>query len=225
MGRQTREWGFPTRSDDTGPASIEARARTGLGTLSTSGIDLTGAAERGSPFRVDPAALPARFTYRTGLSGVAEGAAVVIDPTMISVARKLPSGIPLVLRFPPDAFEGVCVEVAADGETLETTVTLMLRHRDPQLSVPLAVYSDLEDVVADWLGWARALRLPRLMAEPDGRVTAIDQRLGALDVRPTAPRRRRSVLSKRRPRFLARRKPGTVGAQPMVMGAEMTAGR
>lgn len=219
MGRQTQEWGSPARSDDTGPASISARARTGPG------IDVTGAAERGQPFRVDPADLPARFTYRTGLPGVAEGAAVVIEPSMISVARKLPSGIPLVLRFPPDAFEGVCVEVEADAETLETSVTLVLRHRDPQLSVPLATYADLDDVVADWLTWARALRLPRLMAEPDGRVSVIDQRLGSLDVRPTAPRRRRSVLSKRRPRFLARRKPGALGAQPLVMGAEMTAGR
>ncbi len=218
MGRQTYERGQPARSDDTGPASLTARART------TPGIDMSGAPALGEAFRIDPAALPARFTYHTGLEGVASGAAVVIEPAMISVARKLPSGIPLVLRFPPEAFEGVCVEVSANADTLDTLVTLVLRHRDPQLSVPLATYEDLDEVVADWLSWARALRLPRLMAEPDGRLTVIDQRLGAVDIRPTAPRRRRSVLAKRRPRFLARRKPGLVGEQPMVVGAEMTAG-
>jgi len=219
MGRQTNEWASAPRSDDTGPASFTARART------DHGIDLTGVADRGAPFRVDPSVLPARFSFRTGLEGVAEGAAAVIEPAMISVARKLPSGIPLVLRFPPEAFQGVCVDVTADPDTLETIVTLSLRHKDPQLSVPLATYADLDDVVADWLAWARVFGLPRLMAEPDGRLTVIDRRLGAVEVRPTAPRRRRSVLAKRRPRFLARRKTGIAGHQPLVVGAEMTTGR
>lgn len=168
----------------------------------------------GEPLRLDPTALPQKYRYDTGIdprSGRPMGeAAVVLDRSMASVCRRLPSGIPMAMRLPMAAFEGVAVRMAADPEDPagEGLVVLELLHRDPHLSLPLSVARDLDDVVADWKSWARVLALPMLIVEVDGSWHPVETRLGAVVVRPTRPRRRRSVLAGRRPRFLTRRKVG-----------------
>lgn len=176
----------------------------------------------GEPLRLDPRALPQSYRYDTGIdprSGREMGeAAVIIEASMVSVCRRLPSGIPMAMRLPMAAFEGVsvrtCVDPAdPDGEGL---VVLELLHRDPHLSLPLSVARDLDDVVADWKGWARVLSLPMLVVEADGSWHAIETRLGAVRVAPPCPRRRRSVLAGRRPRFLTRRKVGAATALPLA---------
>lgn len=176
-----------------------------------------------APVRLDPAALPHRFRYDTGVdprSGRPMGeAAVILDGSMVQVCRRLPSGIPMAMRLPMAAFEGVAVRMAADpadpeGEGL---VILELLHRDPHLSLPLSVARDLDDVVADWKAWSRVLMLPMLLVEIDGSWRAIETRLGAVKIAPVKPRRRRSVLAGRRPRFLARRKVGVTGRDTVVI--------
>ena len=76
------------------------------------------------------------------------------------------------------------------------------------MSLPLTVTTSMDDVVADWRAWGRILGLPLLMVEPDGSYRPVEERIGCVAVKPTLPRRRRSVLAKRRPRFLARRRTG-----------------
>lgn len=189
----------------------------------TSNADATVDVRAFEPVRLDPAALPHRFRYDTGVdprSGRPMGeAAVILDGRMVQVCRRLPSGIPMAMRLPMAAFEGVAVRMCADpadpdGEGL---VILELLHRDPHLSLPLSVARDLDDVVADWKAWARVLMLPKLLVEIDGSWRAIDTRIGAVDVAPVKPRRRRSVLAGRRPRFLTRRKVGRIGRETAVI--------
>ena len=96
-------------------------------------------------------------------------------------------------------------------------VVLELLHRDPHLSLPLSVAASLDDVVADWRAWSRVLALPMLMVEDDGSWRPLEERIGSVGVRPVQPRRRRSVLNARRPRFLTRRKTGIAPAEPVMV--------
>ncbi|MEJ1157741.1 DUF6101 family protein [Prosthecomicrobium sp. N25] len=175
-----------------------------------------------SGLRVDPAALPQRFCFHTGLEGEAALATATLDRGQVRVRRRLPSGIPMVLSLPMRAFEGVAVRFepspgySADG----LRAVLELRHRDPALSVPLAIAEDARDVVADWRSWGRVLGLPLLVAEADASLTVVEERLGGLSVQPAKPRRRRSVLAQRRPRFLVRRQPGDPTAVPQIVAGE-----
>lgn len=187
----------------------------------------TGAAVRNlqndGDIRLDPQALPHRFRYRTGLDGEAGIASVVLDRDLACICRRLPSGIPMAMRMKVSAFEGVAVRFAADPAGGDDKVVLELLHRDPNLSLPLAVARDLDDVVADWRSWGKTLSLPLLIVEADGSYHAVEARIGAVDVRAPRPRRRRSILARRRPRFLVRRKPGVIPAEPtFVTGRVIT---
>ncbi len=160
--------------------------------------------------RLDPNTLPQIFRYNTGLSGEAAQAAVVLDRSTAIVSRRLPSGLPMAMRMPIDSFEGVAVRmVPGNGVgSDEVTIVLELLHRDPMMSLPLSVTTSMDDVVADWRAWGRILGLPLLMVEPDGSYKPVEDRIGCVAVKPTLPRRRRSVLARRRPRFLTRRRIG-----------------
>lgn len=166
--------------------------------------------------RLDPFKLPHRFRYHTGLDGEAGEASVVIERETVSVCRRLPSGVPAALRLPMAAFEGVAVRNTVHLASDTPLMVIELLHQDPQLSIPLAVLDDDIDVVADWKAWSRVLGLPMIHVGGDGAVRPIEERLGRLPVRPTKPRRRRSVLAGRRPRFLVRRQPGSADRIVMV---------
>ena len=151
-------------------------------------------------------ALPQCFKYHTGLDGEAGIAAVVLDRAQAVVCRRLPSGIPMAMRMPMHVFEGVAVRMVNDAD--DVTIVIELLHRDPNLSVPLTVAHDMDEIVADWRAWGRVLGLPLLTVDVDGSYRPVEDRLGSVIVQVARPRRRRSVLSKRRPRFLLRRQMG-----------------
>jgi hypothetical protein len=85
------------------------------------------------------------------------------------------------------------------------------------LSVPLAVAEDYDDLLADWRAWGRVFRLPLVLVEADGLAHVVENRLGAVTLAEMQPRRR-SVLARRRPRFLARRKTGLAGTATVHAG-------
>ena len=187
------------------------------------------------PVRLDPFSLPHRFRYDTGVdprSGEPMGpAAVFLEKHMASICRHLPSGIPMAMRLPMAAFEGVAVRmvpetIGADGAGDGDGIAVVeLMHRDPQLSLPLTMASDLAEVVADWKAWARVLGLPMLIVEVDGSWREIETRIGQVVVGRARPRRARSVMNGRRPRFLTRRKTGRMPAEPVVMAKNELFGR
>ena len=157
--------------------------------------------------RLDPLSLPQSFRYRTGLPGEAGEAAVVLDRASARISRRLPSGLPMATQMAIESFEGVAVRMAPiDGEVM---IVLEILHRDPLLSLPLMVTREMDDVVADWRAWGRVLCLPLLMVEADGSYHPVEARIGAVHVLSPKPRRRRTILARRRPRFLTRRRMGT----------------
>ncbi|ALN72961.1 MULTISPECIES: DUF6101 family protein [unclassified Aureimonas] len=172
------------------------------------------------PIRLDPALAGRKQTFE-----VREGEETItyrVDRRGAVIRRKLEmSGIPVAIALAPRSFKGVAARAMEDGEG-EVTVTLELHHENPKLSVPLLVACDLYDVAADWRSWSELFDLPMLMVESDGRVTALEETFGKLRTGEPATRRRSSHRG-RRPRFLARRKPGGLGMRMVVAGEEIIA--
>ncbi|WP_019997063.1 DUF6101 family protein [Aureimonas ureilytica] len=172
------------------------------------------------PIRLDPTQVDRKQTFQTF-----EGDETItyrVDHRGAVIRRKLDlSGIPVAIALAPRSFKGVAARAMEDGEG-EVTVTLELHHENPKLSVPLLVACDLFDVAADWRSWSELFDLPMLMVESDGRVTALEETFGKLRTAEPSTRRRSSHRG-RRPRFLARRKPGGLGMRMVLAGEEIIA--
>ena len=177
----------------------------------------------GSNMRLDPFRLPQVVSYAT--RDDFGDVSFTIDQRGAIVNRTLDkSGLPVCVVLPACAFSGVAARAIEDPEG-NVTVTLELHHRDPQLSVPLLVADDLDDVAADWRAWADAYRLPMLLIEADGVARTLDETLGAVRTAPKLDRRKGRASTARRPRFLARRKSGNLGLRLVVDGEEIIARR
>lgn len=177
----------------------------------------------GCDMRLDPFRLPQAVSYATqdDLGDVT----FTIDHRGATVRRILRnSGLPVSLALPARAFKGVAAR-AIEHDDGTVTITLELLHNDPQLSVPLLVASDLDDVAADWRAWSEAYRLPMLLIEADGIARTLEESLGFVRKSPPAERRKGRVSRQRRPRFLARRKTGDLGVRMVVDGEEIIARR
>ena len=177
----------------------------------------------GSNMRLDPFRLPQVVSYAT--RDDFGDVSFTIDQRGAIVNRTLDkSGLPVCVVLPACAFSGVAARAIEDPEG-NVTVTLELHHRDPQLSVPLLVADDLDDVAADWRAWADAYRLPMMLIEADGVARTLDETLGAVRTAPMLDRRKGRASTARRPRFLARRKSGNLGLRLVVDGEEIIARR
>ena len=175
----------------------------------------------GRNMRLDPLRLPQVVSYAT--RDEQGDVTFVIDQRGAVIRRILAmSGLPVTIVLPARAFRGVAAR-AIEDDAGNVTVTLELLHGDPQLSVPLLVADDLEDIAADWRTWAEAYRLPMLLIEADGIARTLEESLGAVKTAPAKERRRRRLLQPRRPRFLARRKAGDLGLRLIVDGEEIIA--
>lgn len=179
--------------------------------------------------RPEWANVPTRFDPRVcdrfqSIEMIEDGEAVVykVDRRGAVVHRRLEkSGLPVSIALPARAFRGVAARAMEDASGT-IMVTLELNHPDPKLSVPLLVATDLYDVAADWRGWAEIFDLPMLMIEADGTMQSLDDTLGRIKASAPTPRRA-SPNRGRRPRFLARRKPGGLGLRMSVAGEEIIA--
>lgn len=167
--------------------------------------------------RLNPSMLPHTFRYHVSDGPSATPATAHLTAERVRIRRALPSGLPAALELPVTAYEAVAVRILPGNEIDSLMVVLELMHTDPALSVPLAVAEDFDGVVADWRAWGRIFRLPLVLVEADGLAHIVENRLGAVTLKSVAPRRR-SVLNRRRPRFLARRQPGRPGPQPVHAG-------
>ena len=174
----------------------------------------------GRNMRLDPFRLPQVVSYAT--RDEQGDVTFVIDKRGAVIRRVLAmSGLPVTVVMPARAFRGVAARAIEDAQG-NVTVTLELLHNDPQLSVPLLVADDLDDIAADWRAWAEEYRLPMLLIEADGIARTLEESLGGVRTAPARERRRRPS-GPRRPRFLARRKTGDLGLRLVVDGEEIIA--
>ena len=155
--------------------------------------------------RVDPLGLRGARHFEVGGRRFSLDARGVVEHRADGVAAPLRGG----------AFDGVAARAMEDASGT-VTVTLELMHADASRSVPLLVAHDLDDIAADWREWARLFALPMLMVEADGSVSRLD---GA----PQSTERRQRASG--RPRFLARRRVGSMGVTMRIEGTEIIARR
>ncbi|WP_375409908.1 DUF6101 family protein [uncultured Methylobacterium sp.] len=105
---------------------------------------------------------------------------------------------------------GVVLSAATDfvGSHGEEAFALLLVDADSVVLAQLGPYFD-DEVVAIWRAVASRSSLVRMIVCDDGRLHAVSHQLGRVAL-GTTHRRRHSVLSGRRPRFLAQR---VIGSQ------------
>ena len=169
--------------------------------------------------RLDPFTLPVRFAVS---DRTADGRIRVVDLSRDHVVlRRAVRGIKMAIKVQTAAYLGVAIRIEPPRDGDSGAVAVVLEHRDPGLSLPLYRASDGSEIVAEWQSWARALRLPLLVAEADGRLREPFARIGRVRVGPVIPRRRRrSVLARRRPTLALRRRAGIWPAARIVHRGE-----
>ncbi len=161
--------------------------------------------------RLDPSQFPQSISYAS--TGEQEDVTFTINERGAVLRRVLPSsGLPMSVALPAHVFLGVTARAVEDEHGL-ITVTLELMHEDPQMSVPLLVAHDLDDVAADWHAWANAYKLPMLLVEADGVARPVHDTIGGVTASASTERRQGQEQRRRRPRFLARRKTGSLGVE------------
>ena len=157
--------------------------------------------------RLDPFALPLRFEA-TDHTADQRVRTIELHPERVVLRREF-RGIKMAVNLPVTAYLGVAIRMEPPSEETTGAVTIVLEHPDRELSLTLYRATDTFDILAEWQSWGRTLRLPLLVAEPDGGLRSAFPHVGAVRVRaPIARRRRRSTVVTRRPSFLMRRKAG-----------------
>jgi hypothetical protein len=170
----------------------------------------------GGPSRLDPFALPVSFAVPPAGKPPGAATSAVLDIDKVIVSR--PGG---QLALPIRAYRGIAARMATTDGAVR--VVLELNHRDPTLTLTLAAADEPADLAADWLAWSRALRLPMLIIDHNGMISRPEAMVGALRTKAPKPRRMHSYFAARRPRFLARRKPGWQRPVEIVSGDELIA--
>jgi len=114
--------------------------------------------------------------------------------------------------MPVAAFDGVALLPVDD------MLTVVLKHSDPALTLPLFMTSRPDEALAEWQAWSRVLGVPLLLTHV-GSADPSEQKVGLRVTRPRPRRRRRSALKARRPSILLRRGSGKItNATPIYRG-------
>jgi len=165
--------------------------------------------------RLDPFTLPIRFA---AADKAADGRTREIELSRDRVVvRRAVRGMKMAVNLPVANYLGVAVRMEPPAEDMPATVSIVLEHRDPGLSLPLFRAADGVDIVAEWQSWGRVLGVPLLVAEADGRLREPFNRMGALVIAAAvARRRRRFAIKKRRPTLPLRRAVGVMAATPVI---------
>jgi hypothetical protein len=160
--------------------------------------------------RLDPFTLPVRFAAE---DAAADEAIRHIELHRERVVlRRAVRGMRIAVNLPLTTYLGLTVRRAVADNHSSGEVAIVLKHRDPALSVALFVASGHDDVVGLSKTWARVLGVPLLATETQPR--AVGRLAPSFAV--AIPRRRRGTLRQRRPSILLRRKPGRMSKEPMI---------
>jgi len=141
-----------------------------------------------SALRLDPHSLPLRFeAHDTRADGSVRRIELHRERVILHRAVR---GMRMAINIRVSDFMGLTLRGLDDGKLL------MLKHRDPSLSIPLLVSSDRGEIEMAQQMWSEIFSLPQL---PEETVSE-----------PTQRRRRRNAIRARRPRFLMRRRIGAL---------------
>jgi len=169
-----------------------------------------GCAGSGRALRLDPFGLPVRFSAS---DAAADGRVrdVELHRERVVLRRSL-HGMRMALNMPVAAFDGITLLLAPGEAGAGDSLAVVLKHKDPVLTLPLFLTSEPEEALNEWQAWSQVLGLPLLLPKRNPA-----SRLGMK--RPRPRRRRRSGLKSRRPSILFRRKPGKItDATPVHRG-------
>ena len=169
--------------------------------------------------RLDPFSLPLRFALDDQPAD-ARSRLVEIDRERVVLRRAL-CGMKMTLVVPVTTYLGVAIRIDPPLDGTAAAVAVVLEHPDPALSLTIFHALDGADIVAEWQSWGRALGLPLLVAEADGRLREPFRRIGRVRIaRAIARRRRRTALEARRASMPLRRRIGIIPAVPVLHRGE-----
>lgn len=123
------------------------------------------------------------------------------------------AGIDMRVQVPVSAYLGVALSLVTQSDGA-VTYRLSLIHGDADLSAVLLETADDSEIVAQWRACARDLALTALVETEPGRFERAD------GVRHLPQRRRNASLTRRRPRFLTRRRMGVAARAETVHAGE-----
>lgn len=149
--------------------------------------------------RLDPLSLPLRFDARDVRAdgGVRQ---VELHRERVVLRRRV-AGMRMAVNVRVSDFLGIGLRgLDSDAQMLA------LIHRDPSLTIPLAISADRAELDTASVMWSEIFALPLLPEEKRAE--------------PAARRRRRNVIAKRRPRFLVRRRAGDTARELSVHHGE-----
>jgi Family of unknown function (DUF6101) len=169
--------------------------------------------------RLDPFSLPVRFA---AADEAADEHLCIVDLHRERVVlRRSVRGMRMAVNLPVAAYRGVAIRLSGDIGKPPRTISVVLEHTDPALSLPLFASSEADEIVAEWQSWSRVLGLPLLIRENDGTLREPFARLGRLRIEaPAWRRRRRSAVARRRPSRLLRRRVVRLLSTPIVHRGE-----
>ena len=150
----------------------------------TSGINPAGSSR---VTRLDPLSLPMSFAAHD-VRADGNIRQVEIHRERV-VVRRAVRGMRMAVSVRVSDFLGVALRDVGESQML------VLRHRDPSLSVTLCVSDDAEEIAEAWAMWSDTFSLPQLKDETR---------------EPASRRRRRNAIRARRPKFLMRRRIGAL---------------
>lgn len=167
---------------------------------------------------LDPGCLPTTFSSSL-LSNPESGALgsfahIRLDKDSAIIERGNLGATSMVV-LPMDVFNGVMVHVTPGGAPGSVSAKLVLKHADDALSIVLATTDQPEKLANCWPAWSKALDLPMIVRDMDGKIKPIEV-FSALPSASPAPRRKFALLTGRRPRFLVRRHIGVNPTQRIV---------
>ena len=119
----------------------------------------------GRAARLDPLALPVRFTANDAVADE-RVRHVELHPERV-ILRRAVQGMRIALNVPVKAFRGVAIRLIPEQENRRAGVGVYLEHLDPALSIELYSAENSDDVVAEWQLWSRVLGVPCLVAGSD----------------------------------------------------------
>ena len=140
--------------------------------------------------------------------------AIDISRERVVIKRGI-GGVPMTIKLATSSFRGVSLRLR-QSENEGFAFELALVHRDADLSVTLERADEEEAILDQWGAWAEYFGLPTLVERELGIDEPHRRMIGQVVASDAAPRRRGGWIAARRPRFLARRKPGAAGHATMV---------